>query len=89
MNSTLYYCDSPVRDDSLRLEVITGVFGGIALISVILRMITRLRPFKATFGWDDGTILSVAVFKDYFVPVAPSHYLIGGCHGFDCWPIYR
>lgn len=60
-NSTLAYCDVPQRDNSLVLEIITGVFGGLAFIFVVLRMLTRVRPFKAGFGWDDGLILAVTV----------------------------
>ena len=60
-NTTLLYCDVPRRDDSWILELMTGLFGGLAILVVLLRMLTRIRPFKATFGWDDGLIASVMV----------------------------
>lgn len=41
--------------------VVTGVFGLLSLIVVSLRMVTRIPPFKAPFGWDDGLILTVMV----------------------------
>jgi hypothetical protein len=43
------------------LELITAVFGSLALLMVILRMVTRMPPFKASFGWDDALILAVMV----------------------------
>ncbi|KAK5046663.1 hypothetical protein LTR84_007424 [Exophiala bonariae] len=60
-NSTLGYCDVPVRDNSLVIEVISGVFGGLAFLFVVLRMCTRIPPFKAGFGLDDVLILAVTV----------------------------
>lgn len=45
----------------MTLLVISGVFGGLTLLVVSLRMATRIRPFKVPFGWDDGLILTVMV----------------------------
>jgi len=61
LNSTAVYCDVPPSDQSMTVDVITGVFGGIAFLLVLLRMMTRMSPFKTTFGWDDGLIAAVTV----------------------------
>ena len=41
--------------------MITGVFGSLALVSVLLRLYTRLPPLKAAFCWDDILILAAIV----------------------------
>ena len=46
-----------VQSNEGYFQVLTGVFSGIALIVVILRLLTRMHPFKATFGWDDFLIM--------------------------------
>lgn len=72
-NSTLGYCDVPQRDNSLVIEAISLVFGSLAFILVVLRMCTRLRPFKAGFGWDDGLILAVTVRLSVTSSSHPAH----------------
>lgn len=45
----------------MTVDIITGLFGGITILIVLLRMMTRIRPFKTPFGWDDGLIVAVTV----------------------------
>lgn len=55
------FCNIPGRDDSLELQILTGIFTGLAILFVSLRVVTRVRPFKVAFGWDDGLIISTTV----------------------------
>jgi hypothetical protein len=43
------------------LGVVTGVFGSLALITVLLRLYTRLPPLKIAFLWDDALFLAATV----------------------------
>ena len=61
INATSVYCRLPVRDNSLKLKIVTGVFYGLAVVTTILQVLTRLLPFESQFGWDDGMIILVAV----------------------------
>jgi len=45
----------------MTLRVIILLFGILALISILLRLSTRLPPFKAPFRWDDGLIIVATV----------------------------
>ncbi|KIW20771.1 hypothetical protein PV08_01349 [Exophiala spinifera] len=51
------FCGAPVRDDSTKLNVISGLFAALMLLCVGLRTVTRIPPFRVPFGWDDGLIL--------------------------------
>ena len=71
--------------------VITGVFGGLALIIVILRLYTRFPPFKAKLDWDDGLIIAAIVYLSRSPSnSSASELTIPDSHdGYVCVPVYQ
>jgi hypothetical protein len=63
MNASSVACQRPVRDHSLDMSIIGFTVGGVALLTFIVRVATRLATHAQKLYLDDWTMLSAVVFS--------------------------
>jgi hypothetical protein len=85
MNASAVACARPIRDHSLDMTIIGFTIGGVALLTFIVRVVTRLTTHAQKLYLDDWTMLSAVILTG--PPTVFAWFLTDNGLGRDIWTL--